>query len=297
MPSRTAFLATAIACALAVGPPAAPAAAAPGSAEEALPGVPLDDLTPAQREVLAAFARDAFCYCGCPHTLSGCLREHKECKHAPRMARLAARYARVGAQKEDIAKLLDEYYASFDKRVRLETASYGPPLGDPSAPVTLVEFSDFACPFCAQLRPVLERFVEERRGRVKLVYKPFPIDAHPGAFEAAQAAEWARGQGIFWKFHDTLYASARDLSPGALASYARGLGADGDALEAALESGAFKGRVQASREEARRGGIRATPTLFFDGRRLVLPDMNESTLEFTLEDEEEWKANRGWERD
>ena len=297
MQRRTALLSAAIACAVAAGSTSTPASAAPGSAEETLPGVPLDDLTPAQREIVAAFARDEFCYCGCPHTVAGCLRDHQACKHAPRMARLAARYARAGARKEELAKLLDEYYASFDKRARLETASYGPPLGDPAAPITIVEFSDFACPFCAQLRPVLERFVEERPGRVKLVYKPFPIDAHPGAFEAAQAAEWARGQGIFWKYHDTLYANARSLSPGELASYARGLGADGDALEAALESGAFKGRVQASREEARVAGLRATPTLFIDGRRLVLPDLNESTLELTLEDEEEWKAHGGWERD
>jgi protein-disulfide isomerase len=297
MKRRTALLAAALAGLALAGDPPARAAAAPGSPQEALPGIALDELTPEQREVLAAFAREAFCYCGCPHTLSACLREHAECKHAPRMARLAARYARTGARKEDIARLLDEYYASFDRRARLDTGSYGPPLGDPAAPITLVEFSDFACPFCARLRPVLERFVEERPGRVKLVYKPFPIDAHPGAYQAAQAAEWARGQGIFWEYHDALYANSGDLSPGALASYARGLGADGDALAAALASGAFEARVQASRREARAAGIRATPTLYLDGRRLVLPDPDDATLEFTLEDEEEWRAHRGWERD
>ncbi|HSN90745.1 MAG TPA: thioredoxin domain-containing protein, partial [Anaeromyxobacteraceae bacterium] len=284
MQRRIVLLSAAVACAVAAGSPSAPARAAPEGAEEALPGVSLDDLTEAQREVVAAFAREEYCYCGCPHTVAGCLRSHKECKHAPRMVRLAARYARAGAARAEIARLLDQYYASFDRRARLETASYGPPLGDPAAPVTIVEFSDFACPFCAQLRPVLERFVEERAGRVKLVYKPFPIDAHPGAFEAALAAEWARGQGIFWKFHDALYANARDFSPGALASLARGLGADGDALQAALESGALQGRVQASRQEARAAGLRATPTLFFDGRLLVLPDLNEATLDLTLED-------------
>jgi protein-disulfide isomerase len=297
MSRRTALLAAALACLAAAGRPSARADEAPGSPGDALPGVALDDLAPEQREVLAAYARDAFCYCGCPHTLSDCLRGHQECKHAPRMARLAARYARTGARKEEIARLLDEYYASFDRRAKLSTEGYGPPLGDPGAPVTLVEFSDFVCPFCARLRPVLERFVEERPGRVKLFYKPFPIDSHPGAFEAAQAAEWARGQGIFWKYHDALYANAGDLSPGALASYARGLGADGDALAAALESGAFKPRVQASREEARVAGLRATPTLYLDGRRIVLPDLEDATLEFTLEDEEEWRAHRGWERD
>jgi protein-disulfide isomerase len=288
----------AAALALLAGAAGAAPSAAPAAPEEALPGIDLSALSPAQRETAAAVARDAFCYCGCPHTVSACLREHKGCRHAPRMARLAARYAALGAKKEDVAKLLDEYYASFDRRARIDTAAFGPPFGDPGAPITLVEYSDFACPYCRALRPVLERFVEAHAGRVKLVYKPFPIDAHPGAFDAAQAAEWARGQGIFWKYYETLFAHPHDLGVDDLVSYAKELGADGAALRKALEDRSFAARVSASREEARTAGLRGTPTLFFDGRRLVLPDMNDpAVLELTLEDEEEWRAHRGWRHD
>ena len=101
-----------------------------------------------------------------------------------------------------------EYYASFDRRARLDPAEFGPPLGNADANVTLVEFSDFTCPFCRQLRPTLEAFVKARAGRVKLFYKPFPIEGHPGALEAAQAGEWARDAGIFWPMHDALFTAA-----------------------------------------------------------------------------------------
>lgn len=295
-------LAAALACALLPGcaerTASAAAPPAPATPEEALPGVALDDLTPAQRETLAAIARDEFCYCGCPHTVSACLRTHAQCKHAPRMARLAARYVAIGAGKEEVSKLLDEYYASFDKRSRIDTEGFGPAFGDASAPVTVVEFSDFVCPYCGALRPVLERFVEEHRGRVKLVYKPFPIDAHPNAFEAAQAAEWSREKGVFWKFYDTLFAHPRDLAVDDLVSYANDLGVDGEDLRKALDAKTYQVKVMTSREEARRAGLRGTPTLYFDGRRLVLPDMNDpKVLELTLEDEEEWRAHRGWAHD
>jgi protein-disulfide isomerase len=278
------------AIALSAGAGDGPAASPPAA-------VPAAELTAAQRAVLDDVLKDAFCYCGCPHTVTTCLAKHEGCKHSKRMARLAARYAALGAPKDQIQKILDEYYASFDRRARIDTAGFGPPLGDPSAPIALVVFSDFACPFCGAFRPVLERFVEEHAGRVKLFYKPYPIDGHPGAAEAAQAAEWARDQGIFWKLHDTLYAHPHDLSVDDLVSYAKDLGGDGAALRKALESGEYRAKVEGSRGEARAAGLRATPTLFLDGRRMALPDLNAETLEFTLEDEEEWRAHKRWEHD
>jgi protein-disulfide isomerase len=286
------MIALALAAALAAVP--APEAPAP---ETALPGIALDSLSPAQRAIVAELATEGFCYCGCPHTVSTCLAKHPGCKHAARMTRLAVRYVAAGGTKVQVSKLLDEYYASFDRRARLDTESFGPPLGDPAAPITIVVYSDFACPFCAAFRPVLERFVEEHGGRVKLVSKPYPIDSHPGAAEAAQAAEWARDRGLYWKLHETLYAHPRALSKDDLVSYAKDLGGDGAALREALETGQYRAKVEASRTEARAAGLQATPTVFIDGRRLVLPDLGPETLELTLEDEEEWRVHRRWERD
>ncbi len=274
---------------------AAPAAEPPDA--PALPQDLVEGLSVEQASTLAAWARESFCYCGCPHTVAQCLKAHGTCKHAWRMAGAAVRLVRAGAKKPDVVKMLDGYYASFDRRVKLDTASFGPALGSPSAPATLVEFSDFTCPYCQIVRPILESFVRARADRVKLVYKPFPIESHELALEKAQAAEWAREKGKFWPMHDALFAAAGARSVDELAALARRLGLDPEDLRAALEERRHVPRVRASQAEARAAGIRGTPTLFLNGRMLVLSDFSEEGLLHTLEDEEEWQQHRGWSRD
>lgn len=290
-------------CAKRAAAPAPAAAAATHTAVEDLPAllpdVDLSALTDEQREIVARFLDDQFCYCGCPHTVAGCLRGHAACPHAKRMAWLAARLASAGLAEADVVNLVTEYYASFEttKRSKLEVKDFGPPLGDAAAPITLVEFSDFTCPFCQMLRPQLEKWVEANAGRVKLIYKPFPIDSHPHSYEAAQAGEWAREQGIFWQMHDLLFSHPGAHAPEELAGYARELGADGDALVAAIDASRYLPRIQASRAEARAAGITGTPTLYFNGRRMVVTDFSTLMLDRTLADEEEWQAHHGWAKD
>jgi protein-disulfide isomerase len=161
----------------------------------------------------------------------------------------------------------------------------------------MVEFSDFTCPYCQLVRPILESFVAARKGRVKLVFKPFPIESHPGALELAQAAEWARDQHLFWPMHDALFASPGAHRPDELAGIAREIGGDPESLRAALADGRFLPRIRESQAEARAAGIKGTPSLFLNGRPLVLLDYSEEGLEFVLEDEEEWTKHRGWQRD
>lgn len=266
------------------------------SPAEVLPGVDLGELTPDQQREVAAWARSAFCYCGCPHRLSDCLRGHQACEHAPRMARLGARYAGLGVPATELRKLVDAYYASFDRRARLDVAAFGPPLGDAAAPLSLVEFSDFTCPFCQRLRPELERWIGVRASRVKLFFKPFPIESHEHALETAQAGEWARDAGIFWKMHDAMFESV-DHSLDGLAAAAAAAGGDEAELRDALLSKKYLAKVRAAQAEARRADLRGTPTLYLEGRRLELPEYSDDLLDFTLEDEEEWKAHRGWARD
>jgi protein-disulfide isomerase len=271
----------------------------PTSPEALLPGIPLEGLTAEQQQAVAEIAQETFCYCGCPHTVSQCLRQHGSCHHAKRTARLATRLALGGLAKPALKAMLEKYYASFDRprRATLDVAGFGPPLGDPKAPVTVVEFSDFTCPYCQLMRPVLEKFVADRPGRLKLHYKPFPIEAHPHAVEAAQAAEWAREQGIFWTFHDLLFERPHALSTDDLAAYAREAGKDDADLRAALETGRYRYKVEGSQAEGRSAGLRGTPSLYFGGRLHVVPDYSEWMLEFTLQDEEEWQEQQGWSRD
>ncbi|HET8542224.1 MAG TPA: thioredoxin domain-containing protein [Anaeromyxobacter sp.] len=296
-----AALAAVLAAAAAPGAIAAeapPAKAAAPAGADALPGVDLSALAPDQRTSVLAWAKEAFCYCGCPHTVDQCLRSHGTCRHAGRMARLAARVAKEGGPRAEIAKALDAYYGSFDRRAKLDVSRFGPPRGNAAAPVTLVEFSDFTCPFCQLVHRPLSEFVEARADRVKLFYKPFPIESHPGALDAAQAAEWARENGIFWPMHDALFerpAAARAI--GDLADLARAAGGSAAGLRKALEEKTWLARVRESQVEARAAGIRGTPTLFVNGRLHVLSDFSEEGLEATLQDEEEWAKHGGWERD
>jgi protein-disulfide isomerase len=256
--------------------------------------VGVSTLTPQQKDVLARVLADEFCYCGCPHTLLGCLTEHKDCHHAPRMAALAARLAGLGLSPNEILKALTEYYAGFDaaKRARIETPP-GPALGEAKAPVTLVEYADFECPFCQQLRPRLEAFVKRNPGRVRLVFKPFPIAGHPHAETAAEAAEWARDEGVFWEFHDAMFDNPKLLDADSLASLADRLGKKGDDLRRVLAERKYRDRVQGTQAEGRRGGVIGTPTLFWNGRKHVIPDYSDTVLEFILQDEEDWAA-KGW---
>ena len=282
-------------------PPPTPAVAPlpePTTPEGHLPGIPIEGLTPEQRQAVAAWAKDTYCYCGCPHTVSECLRGHGDCQHGKRMARLAARLVESGVKPAELSKVVTDYYSSFAlvKRSRLDLFGYDPPLGEPGAKVTLVEFSDFTCPYCQLFRPLLEKFVEDRPGRVRLFYKPFPIESHPGALEAAQVAEWGRAQGIFWPLHDRLF-GAPHASLDVVGDWARELGKDPASLEKDIASQRYLPKVRASQADGRAAGLRGTPTLFLDGRRLAVPDLSEWRLEFTLQDEEEWREHGGWSRD
>ncbi len=300
MTIRPSILAAALAACLLAGPASARAAAAPSApatSGDGLPGVSLDGLSAEQKQTLTAFAKETFCYCGCPHTLAQCLTGHPTCRHARRMARLAVRLLLAGAKPGDLAKAVAAYYASFDRRARLTTAGFGPPLGGAASKVTLVEYSDFTCPYCRLVRPKLESFVESNAARVQLFYKPFPIESHPGALETAQAAEWAREKGLFWQMHDAIFDAPGAHTVSDLADLARGVGGDPADLRAALEEKRFVPKIRESQVEARAAGLRGTPTLFVNGRLLLLNDFTDEGLGFTIEDEEEWQTHRGWERD
>ncbi len=232
------------------------AAKAAADLDAAIDELKLQGVGQEQRKLLVRYAAGDFCYCGCPHTVGNCLLRHKACKHSARQLRLAAGVLAQAPSStpEDIQKFVTQYYMSFDHRAKIALDGFGPPLGDEKAPVTLVEYSDFTCPFCQSFRPVLEAFVAAHAGQVKLYFKPFPIDSHPGAMELAQAGEWGRKQGAFWRFHDLLFSSAHDLD--AIADAAQSIGLDAADLRDALTSNKYEEKVAASRTEGLALGVR-----------------------------------------
>ena len=138
-------------------------------------------------------------------------------------------------------------------------------LGNPDAPVTVLEYGDFECPYCAAAAPVLRELVAESQGQVKLVFRHFPLAGnHPHALTAALAAEAAGAQGAFWPMHDVLFARQDRLSDTALRAYADELGLDGGQVvgEAAQQ---FAAKVAADFEQGLADEVAGTPTVVVDG--------------------------------
>jgi protein-disulfide isomerase len=138
-------------------------------------------------------------------------------------------------------------------------------LGNPDAPVTVIEYGDFECPYCAAAAPVLRRLVEESDGQVRLVFRHFPLAGnHPHALTAALAAEAAGAQGAFWPMHDLLFARQDRLSDVALRAYAEELDLDGSRVvgEAAQ---VFAEKVAADFEAGLADEVAGTPTVIVDG--------------------------------
>lgn len=138
--------------------------------------------------------------------------------------------------------------------------------GPLDAPVTIVEYADFACPFCAAAHPVLQQLQARFRRELRLVFRHNPRgELHPGAHLAAQAAEAAGLQGQFWPMHDALFERAGAVSERALLRTARALELDLDLFRSDLYSRAVAHRVRDDEVGGLRSGVIGTPTLFING--------------------------------
>ncbi len=138
--------------------------------------------------------------------------------------------------------------------------------GDPKAPVTIVEFSDFQCPYCKKTQPTLNDLLTKYNGRVKLAYRDFPLrEIHPRAQAAAEGARCAGEQGKFWEFHDALFADQSKLDEADLAAQARAVGLDEKSFQSCLASGRFKSNVEADMQEGNKVGVAGTPAFFVNG--------------------------------
>jgi protein-disulfide isomerase len=157
-------------------------------------------------------------------------------------------------------------------------------LGDPNAPITVIEFGDYECPYCAGAAPVLRELIESSEGRLRLIFRNFPLfEVHPHALTAALAAESAAASGgeeIFWAMHRALFHHQSRLEDASLRIYAEQVGAD-PGLAAGAAAQQFAPIVQSDYQEGVDLGVSATPSLFIDGEpysgRVDLPSLRRAT--------------------
>ena len=153
---------------------------------------------------------------------------------------------------------------------RAEISVAGEPFkGAEKAPLTVVKFEDFQCPFCKQVQPTFNELLSRYNGKVRLVHKDLPLESiHPQARQAAEAARCAYEQGKFWEYHDKLYATSPKASGDDLKSYAKEVGLNVDSFDRCFTSGKYKAVVQQDLNEGVQLGLTGTPTIFINGREI-----------------------------
>lgn len=144
-----------------------------------------------------------------------------------------------------------------------------PVKGPPGAPVTMVAFSDFQCPFCSRITPLVEQVLQAYPKEVKFVYKEFPLPMHSNAMPASRAALAAQRQGKYWEMHDKMFANQQALLPDNLKQYAQELGLDVAKFEQDMASPEVQQQINDDMQLARQAGVSGTPTLFLDGKRIT----------------------------
>ena len=150
---------------------------------------------------------------------------------------------------------------------RVPIAATGPSRGPATAPVTIVMFTDFQCPYCARVRTTLDQVQERYGDKVRLVVRHFPLaQIHPQAQKAAEASLCANDQGKFWPLYDAMFTNPKALAVDALKAKATELGLDAAAFATCLDGGKHAGAVQADMKDGMAAGVTGTPAMFVNGR-------------------------------
>jgi predicted DsbA family dithiol-disulfide isomerase len=174
------------------------------------------------------------------------------------------RHERMGAYLAEIRKAGNVEIFLKPRRIVVEPGDAARK-GSAEAPIQIIEFSDFQCPYCTRGAKVIDEVVAHYGDKVSVVFKHFPLDFHKEAHLAAQAAECAREQGKFWEYHDMLFANQQNLAPSSLVEYALQLDLEAEPFEACLQEQRYAGRVNADLVQGGTAGMSGTPGFYING--------------------------------
>jgi protein-disulfide isomerase len=239
-----------------------------------VPAVDFSGMSPLRARALLRLVRSHDCTCGCGMKVAECRVNDPGCAWSKGVAAAMGDALRAGKNENEA---IDAAKASrwgqgpqppklLEDPVTIPTAG-SPVRGPAGAALTLVEFSDFQCPYCSIAVAKLDAVQEAYPGKIKLIFKQFPLDTHSQAALAAAAAISAHQQGKFWPMHNTLFAHRSQLSRPSILELARNIGLDMKRFEADLDSPETKKTVARDVEDGDRAGVEGTPTVFINGRK------------------------------
>ena len=236
-----------------------------------LPGVDWQGLTGAKKAAALKLLRSEACSCGCDMKVAECRMKDHTCADSKKLAKAVVKDVAAGmtetAIRADLKKVAAEPAPVLDDAVKISVVG-DPVRGPATAKVTLVEFSDFQCPFCSKAVSATKELMKQFPNDVKLVFKQFPLDDHAQAEFGAEAALAAHAQGKFWEMHDLLYAGYPNLSRVTVMGYARKIGLDMKRFTADVDSHKYKAEVQSEEQQGEDVGVGGTPTFFINGKKL-----------------------------
>jgi len=202
--------------------------------------------------------------------------------------KLSSEQTELPQSRQEYLKRVREHPEASASQEKAKTAiSFDPARlrGNPNAPVVIVEFSDFQCPFCRKVQPTLKKLLAKYDGRVSLAYRDFPLRGMHGQAElGAESARCAGDQGKFWEFHDVLFENPDKLNRNALLELARSLRLDEKQFASCLSSGKFRPEVEQDLQDGIRAGVMGTPGIFINGT-LLSGAQPEAAFEHVIESE------------
>ena len=259
---------------------------------------PCSRLSPDRRKQVDEILGSRHCYDCCDRTIAACLGLEPRCRLALRLERFVCRLVDKGKTTSEIEKALNDRALSMMEaaaatKIDLENATR---IGDATAPVKVTIYLCVRCPFCSKLFPLLHNEVVggALKGKVELVVKLFPIKGHAGSVEAALAAMAARDQGKMDRFLLHAYKGFDAFDLEILPSWAQEVELEMDAYRKAVEAPATRESLVASKKEGIANKVKATPTLFIDGR-LYQGLMDHETLVDVMLEEFERKTGEIYE--
>jgi protein-disulfide isomerase len=251
-------------------PKTAPAADAWKTATT-LPDIDLSDLTAVQKRAVFKLLREEDCSCQCGMKTAECLMKDSHCSYSRTLARIAIQGVKDGKTLAAISKLMDaspkaHRPKTLEDPVTIDVAG-APVKGPQDARITLVEFSDFECPFCSAAVVSVDEIMAAFPKDIKLIYKQFPLETHPHAQIAAEASLAANEQGKFWEMYGVLFKNSRRLSRENILMWAREMGLEMDKFQADLASGKYKSVIQKDLKDGETAGVYGTPSFYINGKQ------------------------------
>jgi protein-disulfide isomerase len=255
-------------CRSSAGAGQAPAGASTDG-EVTLSGVDVGSLTPREKREWSAMVSELLAPCpSVPVSLAQCVREGRNCVACLPAAKLLAKQVRAGRSRSQAE---EAFYTRFSAdRVHKVDIGDSPTKGPAAAPITVVEWADFECPHCRRVAPILEKLVDDYPGKVRFIFKVFPLPGHPHGDSTARAVIAAKNQGKFWEMHHALFEHQDALEPRDVEKYAKDAGLDLKKFKADIEAEATVDCIIRERKQAESLGSHGTPTVFINGREYDL---------------------------